>query len=285
MGKWRRQFVLIVSLVGVVVLGLWASPAQTQTEPTATPDAEGVIYDIVRPDDTLWAVAGRANISLPELLEFNNLSETDFIQPGQKLIIGYGTPSGTTATAEVTATATRPPPTPTNTSIPPPPLAICLLAFNDNNANGERDAGEALQAAVAFTIYNQEAVVANYVTDGISEPHCVAMSGPGEYQITRSIGRDETLTTSGNRGLILRSGDEVTLAFGSYTGAAPTATTAPTSVATPAVVGESAPDTAVSPPSPAPTEPTTSPILIGVGIIGGLLALGAIVIIVRLRRM
>ncbi|MBL1127500.1 MAG: LysM peptidoglycan-binding domain-containing protein [Chloroflexi bacterium] len=66
--------------------------ALAQVLPTATPDEAGVIYAIVQPDDTMWAIAGRAGISLAQLLEWNGLQESDFIVPGQKLIVGYGEP-------------------------------------------------------------------------------------------------------------------------------------------------------------------------------------------------
>ena len=32
------------------------------------------------------------------------------------------------------------------------------------------DIGESLQTAVAITVFNSESVVANYITDGVSEP-------------------------------------------------------------------------------------------------------------------
>lgn len=204
-------------------LPLWA-----QVEPTATPDAEGVIYSEVRPNDSLWSIAARAGITLEELLSLNDLSENDIIQPGQLLIVGYGTPAPTATRDQpaATATGTRSPPTPTNTAAPLPQTGICLTAFSDVNGNGQHDASEPMKAAVAFTVFDEAAVVANYVTDGMSEPYCLEGLAAGTYQVTRSIGADETLTSAGDRGVILTEGNVIYLEFGSYIGPVPTTGTA-----------------------------------------------------------
>jgi hypothetical protein len=81
-----------------------------------------------------------------------------------------------------------------------------------------RDREEPLKPAVAFTIFNDESVVGNYISDGKSEPYCLEGLAPGEYKITRSIGRDETLTTSGDWALTLASGTALDLEFGSFIG-------------------------------------------------------------------
>lgn len=283
-------------LWGVIVClgGLLAGrPAalQAQTEPTPTPDAEGVITIIVQPNDTLWAIAGRAGISLQELLDFNGISESDFIQPGQKLIVGYGEPPTTpTPDTTPTATATLPPPTPRPPTATPLPTAVCLSAFQDNNGNGLPDVGEALQTAVAFTVYTPDEVVANYVTDGISEPYCLPLE-PGSYQITRSFSAGERLTGSGNQAILLNRGDVMYLAFGSQrAGASPAPTqngpgtdTAVTAPAYPAVIGANTPFE----PTPASTGGQSgrsiSLIPLGAVIIGGLLLTVTTIYIVRKR--
>jgi hypothetical protein len=45
--------------------------------PTATPNAEGVIYAEVQVGDSLWAVAARAGLVLDEFLEINEISRDD----------------------------------------------------------------------------------------------------------------------------------------------------------------------------------------------------------------
>jgi hypothetical protein len=109
-----------------------------------------------------------------------------------------------TATAAPTAT-----PEPTGGT-------VCLTAFLDPNQNGQQDPGEELKAAVAFTISNSETVVTNYVTDGFSEPYCIQGLDSGSYQITRSIGPNENLTTAGDWTVSISDDTETIFAFGSY---------------------------------------------------------------------
>ena len=289
-------FPLLVALccgIGIVAMAspllLWA-----QAEPTATPDAEGVIYSQVRPNDSLWAIAARAGITLQELLELNSLSENDLIQPGQLLITGYGTPAATATIdlAVVTATGTRPAPTPTNTTAPAPPTGICLLAFTDTNGDGQRNAGEPPQAAVAFTVFNEEAVIANYVTDGVSEPFCLEGLAAGDYQVTRSVGPEETLTGTGDRGVILTEGNVIYLEFGSRTGAVLPAEATAGSTATGAALNleaavETTPVAIVATPGPQlsqrPAGIFASPVfLVSVGAIGVFL-IGLVLFLARKR--
>lgn len=289
---WVKQVSLYLILLGGTLLWLFAQPRiHAQDFPTATPDAEGIIYAEVQPNDSLWAIAARAGISLVELLDLNNLTEDALIQPGDRLIVGIvaATP---TPEATATAVATREPPTPTATPPPPPITAICLVAFVDENGNGEREPDEPLQAGVAFTVFTSEAVVANYVTDGVSEPFCLTDLVAGNYQVTRSVGRDESLTNSGNRTVILATGDQVMLGFGGVTGEIVAETAVPTPVepinppTQPAsVIGDSVESDPVATPVVAPPEETSArrPFLIGAGVLIGILLMGTAVFIVRRR--
>ena len=283
----------------------WISP---------TPDETGTISVIVQAGESLWIIAARAGLTLPELLALNNLTEADVINPGDVLIIGQGTPGGALpgqGTPSGTpsgspppggTTPTRPPPTPRPTETPSE-AAICLLAFDDVNRDGVHDEGEPLRAGVAFTIYNTEAVVANYVSDGVSEPRCLRGLLPGEYRVTRSIAPGEVLTTSGDWALSLTAGSELRQEFGSVVGAAAVAggdtgaggtTTAgttpqPTPAGQPANV---APPTAANPqptaaaPTAATDQPTTISFALdwrvaGVAVLflGGLLLMGAVLLL------
>lgn len=265
----------------VLLLWLMAAPQlQAQDVPTATPDANGVIYAEVLPNDSLWGIAARAGISLTELLTLNNLTENALIQPGDLLIVGIvATP---TPEATPTTAVTRQPPTPTATVPPPPPTVICLVAFTDENGNGEREPAEPLQAGVAFTVFTAESVVANYVTDGVSEPYCLTELAAGNYQVTRSVGRGEMLTNSGNRTVILAAGDQVMLGFGGYLGTAVPITPEPAIEPTQpvAVVGSAVTPEAVE---NAAAEETAArrPFLIGAGILIGLLLMGTAVFLRR----
>lgn len=213
------RWVMVGLLVGLLAGWLWVGerplPAHAQIElPTATPDAEGNIYVIVQPNDSMWAIAARAGITLERLWQLNGLSEGSVIKPGDRLLVAQ-VEAEPTPTPEPTERPTLPPPTPSRTPPPAPVTAVCLSAFADENQDGVHDPGEPLRAAVAFTIFNEQAVVANYISDGRSEPHCLELP-PGTYRLTRSVGRDEALSNDGDVALLLRSGDLVKLAFGSY---------------------------------------------------------------------
>lgn len=201
-------------------------PVLAQENPTPTPDTEGNIFVIVQPNDSLWAIAARAGIPLAELLALNNMTESSIIAPGDRLLIGRVEPAATPTEPlpPPSPTATRPPPPPTATAVPPPPTAICLKAFADLNRDGKHNAGEPFKASVAFTIFTQQAVVANYVTDVASEPYCLQNLAPGDYHITRSIGQGEMLTTQGDWTISLAPGNVIELAFGSYTAVTPIVT-------------------------------------------------------------
>lgn len=231
----------------------------------------------------MWAIVIRSGITLEQLLELNGLRETDLIQPGQKLIIGYGAPPMTaTSDATPTPTATLPPPTPLPATPTPLLTAVCLSAFQDTNSNGLQESGEPLQTAVAFTIYTQEAVAANYVTDGVSEPHCLPLP-PGSYQITRSLAPAETLTSRGDQAVVLTVGDVMYLAFGSKTDAtAVPLLPSPSSLPTFTAAGTAVTNTATT---PADGQPGSAGSLfpLVVLIMGGLLLTVVAIYFVRTR--
>lgn len=205
--------------------------------PTATPNAEGIIYAEVQSGDSLWAIAARAGLSLDDFLAENGLTRDSLIRTGELMIIGHGDPPGTEAesaeapvedaatTSEEDIGESAPLPTP----VPPvtPEImavvatnrtgaSICLTAFDDPNENGLKDAAEMLRPAVAFTISNSQSVVSNYVTDGSSEPFCIQGLDAGSYRVTRSNLPVEILTTPGDHSVSLAEGTSIDLAFGSY---------------------------------------------------------------------
>lgn len=193
---------------------------------TSTPNAEGIIYAEVQDGDSFWSIAARHGLTIDEIYELNNRGEGDFVQPGELLIVGHAEPPATATTEaeeeeegaiaeEAEATGSPEPPTPTAT--PRPQTGeVCVLAYNDGNQNGQRDAGEALKGSVAFSIYDGEQVLVNYVTDGNNEPYCIALVN-GNYRITRSSLPNETLTTDGEWAISVSGGSEQDFEFGSYT--------------------------------------------------------------------
>ena len=262
-----------------------ALPTLVPAGATATPDSQGTIYVEVFPNDSLSSVAARGGITLAQLLELNGLTESSIIHPGDQLIVGFAPPPATDTAEAVTppSTATRPPPTATQTAVPSPRTALCLIAFDDANQNGTYETGEGLKTAVAFTIFNDNAVVGNLISDGLSESQCLDLE-PGTYQVTRSTRPEESLTTEGNGIVVLGRGDVVQLAFGSVTapppaGIQPIVRTEVAATAVPSIA--STPSTPTNTTSPASSSFT--PGFIGGIILALLLVAGFIIWLVRSR--
>lgn len=290
-----------VLIAGLILAGRIAVPPVQETgtpEPPSpplwlspTPDETGTITVIVQPGESLWVIAARSGLALQELLALNNLTEEAIINPGDVLVIGLVTPEATPVSpAETVPTATRLPPTPRPTETRPE-ATICLTAFDDRDRDGIHDPDEPLRSGVAFTVYNSEAVVANYITDGISEPKCFGGIAPGEYRITRSMIPGEVLTTAGDWALNVSAGSRLYQAFGSYipeadvtdSGDDPAALAQLTAVA-PTALTASAPGTATTPVNGvgiSPDSSTTAWRLAGIiGLfLGGLILLAAVLIL------
>ena len=256
------------------------TPAAPPAWVSPTPDATGAIVVVVQPGESLWVIAARAGLSLPDLLALNNLTEASIINPGDALVIGYVTPAAV-GPEQTTPTTTPPPPTlrPTTARLV---AAVCLTAFDDTDRDGLHDPDEALRAGVAFTVYNSDAVAANYITDGRSEPKCLIGLTPGEYRVTRSVTSGEVLTTEGDWSLNLTAGSELYQSFGSFMGAAEATASNPAiaQAATPAI--SQSPNLPVS--QNQPTSASGFPIrLLSVAALfaGGLLLLGAVLILLR----
>lgn len=293
----------LILIIGLILSGLAAAPPRQDmtpegsptTDPAAedtlpiappawvspTPDETGAIVVIVQPGESLWIIAARAGLTLADLLALNGLTEQSVINPGDRIIIGQAAPE--VATPEEAAPATPLPPPTLRPTEARPEAAVCLSAFDDVNRNGIHDAGEPLRAGVAFTIYNTQAVVANYITDGRQEPKCLGGLWPGEYRITRSVAPGEILTTEGDWHLNLSGGSDLYQAFGSFIGATQTAVPAApggqeTLAQTPA---SPLPSPSASQPLPPSAENLLDPRLFGVIalFLGGLLLLGAVLIL------
>lgn len=291
----------------LLATGLVPSASAQETTPEAppptwispTPDETGAITVVVQPDESLWIIAARAGLTLPDLLALNNLTEDDVIRPGDVIIIGYGTPPPTLVSPEQLTPTTTPPPPTLRPTQPPPEAAICLSAFEDSNQNGIRDEGETATAGVAFTVYNRDAVVANVITDGRAEPHCLSDLAPGEYYVTRSILPGEVLTTDGDWALVLADDSTLFQSFGSVRaagtpGAGTAAAGASLATPDPAATSPAAADSIASSVAGAETEGEVSEpaaaqtdwlLWGGTGLLflGGLLLLTAVLILLNRR--
>lgn len=208
--------------------GVGGQPSAPGAAPP-TPHAAGFIQVVAQSGDSYWSIAANHGLTIAEILTLNNATESDFVQPGQLVTIGTAEPP--TPTPEPTLEPTASPdkeatvtPLPTEETVLPTAAAtatpaggqLCLEAFDDGNQNGLRDDSETRRAAIAFTVYNGEEVITNYVTDGQSEPYCITNLPAGNYRITRSTAPNETLTTSGDWSVNLNEGGTVALSFGGY---------------------------------------------------------------------
>ena len=163
--------------------------AQNITTTTSAPNVQssgGVTYTVVQ-GDTLYDIAVKFNKSVEEIKRLNGLS-SDMISPGQVLIIEPpAQSSASTAVARptevVTATAT------------PGTGALCVLAYFDDNGNGQRDPGENLVPKIVFIVTTKGVSVASYTSDGVSEPHCFPDLRAGAYTVAATITNAYVATT------------------------------------------------------------------------------------------
>ncbi|MCZ2115051.1 MAG: hypothetical protein LC131_14650 [Anaerolineae bacterium] len=123
--------------------------------------------------------------------------------------------------------ATQAPPTePPPTEIPPTPTpsggTICVNAFNDANANGLRDPGEASIGGVLLTIGQGTTVVGQVVSTGSETPVCFDGLAPGDYQVGQTLPAVLEMTTQANAAIQLNEGQSVLLEFGSRPRTVPT---------------------------------------------------------------
>ena len=234
--------------------GQAAAPAAVPAQPVATiapptPRADGAIVHVVQSGESLWGIAIQyASVlgmppeeALPYIQELNN--SPAFINPGDELLIQEGNPATAPpeATVEPTvdpaATAEAPPAegeaeatapagegeagTGTATDVaaefePVEALAgtICVAAFDDANADGQRNEGEALVADAAIAIARAGTTISTYITDGASEPFCFELTEADSYQLQLYPPAGFASTTEDNWAVSIANGESYTVSFG-----------------------------------------------------------------------
>lgn len=246
--------VLVVTallLAGLAIVTGPAAPAYGQSSAPATPRADGSIVHIVQPGESLWGIAIQyasilgmsAEDALPYLQELNN--NPAFINPGDEVIIRQGEPATATpeptieATVDTAATAEATPPA---VEAPPVDLAptqapagtICVAAFDDANADGQRNEGEPLIANAAIALARAGTTTSTYITDGISEPFCFELTEADSYELQIFPPAGFTSTTEDTWAVAIANGESYTVSFGLTTAPAATATPTASDAATPA---------------------------------------------------
>jgi hypothetical protein len=125
-------------------------------------------------------------------------------------------PPTETATPEVPPTETpEPTATPTNTPIPPTGGTICVNAFSDVDANGQRSSEEGFMAGVTFTIAQGDEVVTQGVSTGTENALCFEELDSGNYQVAQILPRNLDTTTAPSTTVDVEEGSSISLEFGS----------------------------------------------------------------------
>ena len=125
-----------------------------------------------------------------------------------------------------------------------PSGGICLQVYEDINGNGQYDADESLLADAAVTLFRAGSTVTTYITDGISEPHCIDNLEGGAYEVQLFPPANYQPTTPNTWAVAVTEGVMVPVSFGAQEGAAqPEAVAAvpsPETAAAAAVAGDTA---------------------------------------------
>ncbi|MCA9865126.1 MAG: hypothetical protein KC410_01405 [Anaerolineales bacterium] len=227
-----------------------AQPAATIVPPT--PRADGAIVHVVQSGDSLWGIAIQyASVlgmtpedALPYIRDLNN--NPAFINPGDEILIqaaNAASPTPETAAGDEatdatpdpnatpdeaagalaegdasaeTAVAETPAVEPTTDFVPVEELAgtICVATFDDANADGQRNEGEALVADAAIALARGGTTVSNYITDGASEPYCFELTQADSYQLQLYPPAGFAATTEDNWAVAIDNGESYTVSFG-----------------------------------------------------------------------
>ena len=91
---------------------------------------------------------------------------------------------------------------------------ICVLAFNDQDGNGVRDADEPLLAGVGFTLADAAGVKGAYKSDGLSEPYCFGSLAAGAYTVQARGAASLEVTTPGQWAISLANGAQFDVTYG-----------------------------------------------------------------------
>lgn len=113
--------------------------------------------------------------------------------------------------------------TPTPTFTPTPEVGrICVLTYNDRNANGLRDLGEALLANAVLTVSDPSHIVGAHTTNVLNQPYCFDGLLPGHYFVNELNSPGYDSTTYDTWGIALSSGSVFNLEFGNRRTSKPT---------------------------------------------------------------
>lgn len=199
--------------------------------PTPTPRPDGAIVHVVRPGDTLLAIALEYGVDVEQIRRLNagSIGPDNLIVVGQELVISapiaQPTPLPTEAPLEATSTPA---------AVSAVSTSICVLAFHDRNGDTFRNdpATEELLPNAEFVVADAGGVIARYTTDGVSEPYCFAVS-PGAYRVIQTSPSGYVPSGRAEQNVALSEGTSIPLVFGNVRSEGAGATSQPTEEATP----------------------------------------------------
>ena len=87
---------------------------------------------------------------------------------------------------------------------------ICVAAFHDVNADGQRNEGEVLVADAAIAIARAGTTTSTYITDGQSEPYCFELTEADSYQLQLYPPAGFAATTEDNWAVSIANGESYT---------------------------------------------------------------------------
>lgn len=126
--------------------------------PTPTP----ILYHSVRNGQTLWEIAITYNLTLDELLAFNNIDQNAILQPGDQLLVREAVP---TAIPTLPLTETPVPATPTTTPTTTPTVLSTAVASLNNQSIAQAATPEANgETAVSSQTSEEHPAVVGIVT-------------------------------------------------------------------------------------------------------------------------
>jgi LysM repeat protein len=194
--------------------------------PKSTPAPDGSVVHTVQAGETLIGIAVTYEVTLEELRANNNLT-TDMVFVGQQLVIklpgSEPPPQAEAEEAESESGGNQPTPTAASevaesgAEQSQPAAAsgngtVCVMSYEDSNANGIRDGGESTLAGITFAVSDSTQIVAQYTTDG-NEPYCFTELVPGTY-IVSWTGDQYTATTDQTWATSVAAGATVSREFG-----------------------------------------------------------------------
>jgi hypothetical protein len=91
---------------------------------------------------------------------------------------------------------------------------ICVGAFQDANADGQRNESETLVANAAIAIARAGTTVSTYITDGETEPFCFELTEADSYQLQLYPPAGFAATTEDNWAVSIANGESYTVSFG-----------------------------------------------------------------------